>query len=64
VASSAVLDDALSVDVSSIVQADAAEGTRSQFRFRFTQDTSTDAGPILLGSNWPTLQLHVDYLIP
>ena len=60
----AALDDTASVDVLSAVQADAADGTRSQFRLRFTETAIDDIGPDLIGSNWPTVQLRVGYLIP
>lgn len=63
-ATDASVDDTPSLDVLSAVQADAAEGTRSQFRLRFTESVSAEGGPDLFASNWPTLQLRVGYLLP
>ena len=63
-ATDAIVNDTPSIDVLSAVQADVAEGTRSQFRLRFTESVSADGGPDLFASNWPTLQLRVGYLLP
>jgi len=60
----AALNDTASIDVLSAVQADATQGTRSQFRLRFTETVLDDAGPDLIGLNWPTVQLRVGYLLP
>jgi hypothetical protein len=60
----ASLDDTTRLDVLPMVSADAAEATRSQFRLRFSETVIDDAGPDLIGLNWPTLQLRVGYLVP
>lgn len=61
---SGALDESASLDVLAAVQADVAEGKRSQFRLRFAESTIDDAGPDLFAANLPTLQLRVAYLKP